>query len=166
MISHGPSNRFFSNLRFNFYKKKLLPGSGPFTSMTGLYIPFPQNVHIGSSVSINQHVLIDACCGGKIGIGNDCLIGPYVLIQASDHRFDDPAVPIKGQGYTAGEIVIGDDCWIGGHVTITKNVHIGKGSIVGANSVVTRDIPEYTIAAGNPAKVIRNRFTGVVETEP
>jgi acetyltransferase-like isoleucine patch superfamily enzyme len=160
LITHGPTF-LFSNLRYRFYKKQLMPNSGPFSSMTGLFIPFPKSVFIGENVSINQYVLIDACCGGKIHIGDNCSIGPYVLIQASDHRFDDTTVPINKQGWNPGEIVIKDDCWIGGHVTITRNVTIGKGSVIGANSVVTNDIPDYSVAVGCPARVIRMRSSSI-----
>jgi len=85
------------------------------------------------------------------------MIGPYVSIRAADHCFDNLSEPIRCQGHTPGKIVIEDNCWIAGHVTITRNVTIGSGSIVGANSVVTKDIPKNSVAAGNPAKVIRSR---------
>ena len=85
------------------------------------------------------------------------MIGPYVLIRSTDHRFDDLSKPIICQGHTSGKIIIEDNCWIAGHVTLTKCVTIGSGSIIGANSVVTKDIPPNSIAAGNPAKVIRSR---------
>ena len=56
-----------------------------------------------------------------------------------------------------GGIIIEDDCWLGSHVTVTKGVRIGKGSVIGANSVVTKDIPPYSVAVGTPAKVIKKR---------
>lgn len=158
-VTSGPSNRLFSGLRYRHYKKRLMPGSGPFASLTGLSIACPDTIFIGKDVSINRFVTIAACHGGSIRIGNNCLIGPYVLIRSADHRFDDATRPIREQGHNPGTIIIEDDCWIGGHVTVTRNVRIGKGCIIGANSVVTRDIPEYSIAAGNPARVISLRTT-------
>lgn len=156
-VTTGPSNRLFSGMRYSHYKKRLLPGSGPFSSMTGLSIHCPENVFIGENVSIGRLVTISACHGGEIRIGNNCLIGPYVLIRSADHHFEDPSVLIREQGHDKGHIFIGNDCWISGHVTITRNVRIGRGSVIGANSVVTHDIPEYSVAAGIPARVIRTR---------
>jgi acetyltransferase-like isoleucine patch superfamily enzyme len=156
-IVFSPSSRFFSNLRFSFYARKMKPGSGPFQSMTGLQINTPELVYIGKNVSINCFVIIDASEGGEISIGNDCMIGPSVLIRAADHRFDKLSELIRCQGHNPGKIIIEDNCWIAGHVTITRNVTIGSGSVIGANSVVTKDIPRNSIAAGNPAKVIRSR---------
>ena len=160
VVSSGPSGRLFSTMRYRHYRKRMVPGSGPFGSLTGLSISCPKNVFIGKHVSINRFVTISACHGGEIRIGDNCLIGPYVLIRSADHRFEDPAVPIRTQGHNPGPISIGDDCWIAGHVTITRGVTIGKGCVIGANSVVTRDIPEYSVAAGNPARVIGSRRTG------
>ncbi len=157
LITSGPSNRAFSGLRYRFYRGRLLPGSGPFESLTGLSIPCPGSVFIGKNVSINRFVTITACHGGRIRIGDNCLIGPYVLIRSADHSFDDTSRPIREQGHEGGEIVIGNDCWIAGHVTVTRNVRIGDGCVIGANSVVTKDIPAYSVAAGVPARVIRSR---------
>lgn len=154
-ITHGPSNQFFSRLRWSYYHRYLEKGSGYFTSLSGLSISGQDAVYIGDQVSINRDVTIDASDGGHIRIGNNCLIGPYVLIRSADHAFGDSAKPIRCQGHTGGCIVIEDNCWIGGHVTVTRDVTIGTGSVIGANSVVTRDIPPFSLAAGNPAKVIR-----------
>ena len=66
-------------------------------------------------------------------------------------------VPIKEQGYREADIIIEDDVWIGANSVITSGVHVGKGAIIGAGSVVTKNIPSYAIAAGTPAKVIKQR---------
>jgi galactoside O-acetyltransferase len=156
-ISLCPSNPFFSLVRWKYYRKKLIIGSGKFSSLTGFFISAPDKVFIGNNVTINRFTLIDASEGGKIFIGDNCLIGPYVLIRSADHSFIDTDLPIRSQGHIKGDIIIEDNCWIGGHVTITRNVTIGKGSIVGANSVVTKNIPPFSIAAGSPAKIIKDR---------
>lgn len=156
-IMNGPSNKIFSELRWKFYRSRLKKGSGYFSSLTGLSIPCPESVFIGNNVSINHSVSINACLGGSIIIGDNCMIGPYVLFRSADHRFNDAELPIRSQGHTRGDIIIEEDCWIAAHVTVTANVKIGKGSVVGANSVVTHDIPPYSIAAGVPARVIKSR---------
>jgi acetyltransferase-like isoleucine patch superfamily enzyme len=156
-IMHGPSNRYFSDLRWKRLRRRLRTGSGKFSSLTGLSIPCPERVWIGEGVSLNQNVVVNACNGGEIRIGEHSLVGPFVLFRAADHTFSDPDRRIGLQGHQSGRIVIEEDCWIGGHVTITRDVTIGRGSVIGAQSVVTRDVPPYSVVAGNPARVIRSR---------
>jgi len=156
-VVYGPSNRFFSDLRFRFYSTRLLEGSGRFSSRTGLSIPCPENVWIGDDVGFNEFVILNACNGGEIRIGNHSLVGPFVLMRAADHAYADRAVRINRQGHHAGRIILEEDCWIGGHVAITRDVTIGKGSIIGAGSVVTTDIPPFSVAVGNPARVVKSR---------
>ncbi|WP_144876525.1 DapH/DapD/GlmU-related protein [Microbacterium sp. 1.5R] len=98
-------------------------------------------------------------CSGSIVIGDDVMLGPGVRIYSENHVFSDASVTIKSQGVERGAVVIGDDCWIGSGVTITSGVTIGRGVVIGSGSVVTRDIPAFSIAAGSPAKVIRSRKT-------
>ena len=78
------------------------------------------------------------------------------MITDADHRFDDPTRPITWQGFASkGPTRLGDNVWLGENVVVTSGVTIGARSVIGANSVVTRDIPPGTIAAGAPAKVLR-----------
>lgn len=87
-------------------------------------------------------------CYYRITIGKDCLFSQNVILRDSDiHK-------IEGK-QNFGEIIIGNHCWIGTNVIILKNVHIGDNVIIGAGSVVTKDIPSNCVAVGNPAKVIR-----------
>ncbi|WP_246057569.1 acyltransferase [Leptospira gomenensis] len=111
---------------------------------------------IGNGCSFNNNVFIGAS-NGKIEIGDKVLIGPNVVLRAADHIFADSTRPIMEQGHKGGIIRIEDDVWIGANVVITSNVKVGKGCVIAAGSVVTKDLPEYSVAAGVPAKVIRNR---------
>jgi galactoside O-acetyltransferase len=142
--------------RYLFYKL-FLRSAGYFHSMSGLRIPAPESVSIGDDVGINLGVLINSCNGGSIDIGNHVMIGPYCVFRSADHVFTDTSRPMKSQGHAGGKIVVEDDCWLGSHVVVTKNVTIGKGSIIGAHSVVTHDIPPYSIAMGAPAVVKKSR---------
>ncbi len=95
----------------------------------------------------------------EITIGKNVMIGPHVVIVDHDHGTENAGVPMVFQKMKTAPVVIQDDVWIGAHVTITKGVHIGTGAIVGANAVVTRNIPDYCIAVGIPARVIGHRQT-------
>lgn len=100
----------------------------------------------------------NASIGGPCYIGNDVMMGPHCTIYTRNHKATDPSIPMNAQGYEQAKPVhIGDDVWIGGHVIILPGVHIGSHAIIGAGSVVTKDIPEWAIAAGNPAVVKKYR---------
>jgi acetyltransferase-like isoleucine patch superfamily enzyme len=114
-------------------------------------------LEIGDRVSLNSNVYLNACSAGTILIGNDVLIGPNAVLRASDHRFDDPTQPIRLQGHSGGAIVIEDDVWLGANVTVVGGVRIGRGAVVAAGAVVTRDVPPLAIVGGVPARVIRMR---------
>jgi chloramphenicol O-acetyltransferase type B len=91
------------------------------------------------------------------------MLSDNVNIIGHDHIFNKAGVPtiLAGRPDNEPETIIEDDVWIGHGVTIMRGVKIGEGSIVGANSVVTKDIPPYSIFAGVPAKFIRSRFTEI-----
>ncbi|WP_435254326.1 acyltransferase [Tenacibaculum sp. A30] len=108
---------------------------------------------IGRNCSVNRNSMIL----GKVVIGNNTLIAPNVVIVGSNHIFNNPNELIKNQGVVSKGINISDDVWIGANVTITDGVSIGKGCVVGAGSVVTNDIPDYSIAVGVPAKIVKKR---------
>lgn len=107
-----------------------------------------------TALSAGVHVSAD---GGSIRMGAHVAVGPYTVIRAANHRYDRLDVPIMLQGHEAGSIIIEDDVWIAANCTITPNVRIGQGAIVGAGAVVTKDVPAYSIVAGVPAVVIGHR---------
>lgn len=117
------------------------------------------NVRLGKNVFINFHsVFLDTCL---ITIGSRTLVGPNVSFFSATHPLD-PLVRNGTQGPELGkEIHVGEDCWIGGNVIILPGVVIGKGCVVGAGSVVTKSVPDFTVVAGNPAKVIRKVETAL-----
>jgi acetyltransferase-like isoleucine patch superfamily enzyme len=92
----------------------------------------------------------------RIIIGKKVLLAPRIYISTTNRKYDDVETPIIDQGYVSkGDVVIEDETWIGINSCILSGVKIGKHSIIGANSVVTKDIPSYSLAAGNPAVVIK-----------
>lgn len=112
---------------------------------------------IGNSCAIGHNSFITA--SNEIRIGNNVLFGGNVLVSDNSHgrctpdELDIP--PIKREVFSKGPVVIDDNAWIGQNACILANVHVGKGAIIGANSVVTHDVPPYCVAVGSPAKVIQ-----------
>jgi acetyltransferase-like isoleucine patch superfamily enzyme len=110
---------------------------------------------VGRGTTINQGSFVEAV--ERIDIGANCLIGEYVSIRDNDHAFADPALPIRQQGFVSTPVVIEDDVWLGRSVVVTRGVRIGRGAVVGANSVVTHDVPAGAVVVGAPARVIKWR---------
>lgn len=120
-----------------------------------------QNCYFGNGktlrVGSNSQLGVNARIQPSVTIGNDVLMGFDVIILTSTHEFEDPSTPVRLQGYLAGPVEIGNDVWIGARVIIMPGVTIGDHSIIGANSVVTRNIPPLSVAAGMPCRVMRKR---------
>jgi galactoside O-acetyltransferase len=119
---------------------------------------------VAANVYFNRSVHINASVGGCIRIGENCLIGPNVVIRTAGHCFDRLDVPIRSQGHKILDINIGTDCWIGANAVILGGVSLGNGVVVAAGSVVTRDVPANTVVAGVPAKTIRSRGEPEIES--
>ncbi len=116
--------------------------------------PAPGRVSIGEGTFLNLGVMVAAV--GLVEIGSHCMLANGCFVTDGNHRFDDPGKPVPWQGFTTkGPTRIGDNVWLGANVVVTSGVTIGERSVVGANSVVTQDIPPFSIAAGAPAKVLR-----------
>lgn len=118
---------------------------------------FEPKITIGSNCKIGEYSHITAC--NRITIGDGMLTGRFTLITDNSHGSlsleNSNIPPIKRELVSKGEIVIGNNVWLGDKVTICGGVHIGDNVIIGANSVVTKDIPSHSMAAGIPAKVIK-----------
>jgi maltose O-acetyltransferase len=101
---------------------------------------------------------IDCMIPYDLKVGKDVMMGPDVIIVGENHQFERSDIPMRLQGYKKYPPVrIEDDVWIGARVLIMPGIKIGKGAIIGAGSVVTKDIPPYAICAGNPVRVIKYR---------
>lgn len=117
----------------------------------------------GGNVIIGDNTHIQASCNikgflGSVIIGRNVQIAPHCAFSPYEHNFEDRDTPIYLQGIrSAGDIVLEDDVWLGLGVTVLEGVRIGRGAVIGAGAVVTKDIPEYAVAVGVPARVIRRR---------
>ena len=105
--------------------------------------------NLGRGISIN--------CYLDVEIGDSALFADDVYISDFDHRFDDLTQTIKSQGIVKSRVRIERDVWLGTKVTVCRGVVIGEGTVVGANAVVTRDLPAFSVAVGVPARVIKDR---------
>ncbi|WP_413705341.1 DapH/DapD/GlmU-related protein [Pseudomonas sp. Pseusp16] len=121
----------------------------------GIHIDSPSKLTIGDDVSINRNCLINA--GGGVSIGSKTLIGPNVTIYSQNHAYKEKSIDIRLQGYERKSVVIGNDVWIACNATLLPGVAIGDGCVIAAGSVVTHNMPPYSIVAGVPAKVIGQR---------
>jgi acetyltransferase-like isoleucine patch superfamily enzyme len=110
---------------------------------------------IGDNTYIGPRSILGAA--GGITIGSNVLLGAGVHLLAENHEFRDMNRRINQQGVTRKGIVIEDDVWIGNAAIVLDGVHIGRGAVIGAASVVTRDVSAFTVVAGNPARVIGKR---------
>ncbi len=134
---------------------------------------FPYNkFSIGNDSTIEDFVCINNALGdviigsrsriglgntviGPIRFGNNLAIAQNVVFSGLNHGFEDVTIPPCDQKCTVSEIVINDDCWIGANVVVTSGVTIGRHCVIAAGSIVTKNVPPYTVVAGNPAKPIK-----------
>lgn len=144
-----PENR----LRMLEILKELCPNQGDNVYVTApFFCDYGYNIHLGNNVYINYNcTILDVC---RVTIGDDVLIGPSVEIYTAIHPIDwkERATRIE----YGKPVTIGNNVWIGGNATICPGVTIGDRSVIGAGSVVCKDIPDNVVAAGNPARVIRH----------
>ena len=110
---------------------------------------------IGDNSSIGPDAYVG--CSGKIVIGKNVMFGPKCSLFAENHNFKDTNVTIKSQGVNQRGIVIEDDCWIGSNVIILDGVTIGKGSVIGAGALVTKNIPAGSVVIDKREKMVKGR---------
>jgi acetyltransferase-like isoleucine patch superfamily enzyme len=112
----------------------------------------PEKISIGNHCGFASGVFLTG--GGGITIGNYVGIGPDSKVWSVNHRFTDPELPWMKQGYDHDPVVIEDDVWLGANVFIMPGVTIGRGAIVSAGTVLSKSVPAFAIAAGNPGRVV------------
>lgn len=117
--------------------------------------PYGGYIKIGKNCTLNSFSHISG--NGGVEIGDNVLIATQCVIISANHNFSDCSLPISQQGETTGKITIEDDCWLGAGVKILAGVTVHTGCVIGAGSVVTHDIPPYSVVVGVPGKVIKKR---------
>jgi acetyltransferase-like isoleucine patch superfamily enzyme len=119
-----------------------------FRDLPHAFIKIGRNSFVGESVVIRGQ--------GGVSIGDSVLIAPQAKILAVNHNFTDVTRPIIEQGVTGRGIVIEDGAWIGAGAVVLDGVRVGRNAVVGANAVVTKDVPPYCLVVGTPAKIVRD----------
>ena len=137
-VEIGPNTLVMHGAVLHVYNFRGLPRSG---------------IRIGRDSLIGEYTVIRG--QGGVTLGDRVYTSPMTQIIAVNHVFDDPNRPFVDQGITAEGIVIEDDVWLGSHAVVTDGVRVGRGAVVAAGAVVTRDVPAHTVVGGVPAKVIR-----------
>ena len=116
---------------------------------------FSRSLSIGDYSGIGKDTYVPS----DVTIGKYCMLGPEIVFYTNNHNTDRIDIPMCQQGFKSPRpIVIEDDCWIGRRVIILPGVTIGRGSIIGAGAVVSKSIPPYSVAVGNPARVVKSRL--------
>ena len=159
-------NMIAKNLPASFSHIKVFQKELRYILVRGYAKKVGKNVNIEKGATISSKLIIGDNSGvgicaniqGTCVIGNNVMMGPYCTVYTINHEHKDTNRPMCNQGFGKEKAVyIGDDVWIGGHVIILPGVHIGSHSIIGAGSVVRKNVPEYAVVIGNPAEVIKYR---------
>ena len=149
----------FKSTMFNLCKSKFKYFGDHAEFRPGAYAIGCSRISLGKRVIIRPGSMLFADPregGAEIVIEDDVMLGAGVHIYVHNHRFDDPQKQIIDQGnYPSKPVVLKKGCWIGANSTILPGAIIGENSVVGAGSIVTKDIPDRVVAAGNPARIIR-----------
>lgn len=150
----APLGRFAQQLR-NLCARKLLKQCGRSIRVNpGVRFGSGARVAVGNNCNLSQRMRVI----GDLILGDDVMLGPEIVFISYNHEFSDLEVPMRAQGVTDSKpVVVGNDVWIGMRALIMPGVHIGNHAIVAAGSVVTKDVPEWGIVGGNPAKLIKYR---------
>jgi maltose O-acetyltransferase len=155
--------RAYYNNIYNGYRKKYSLSKDFYFNGDGILMYGEGVISIGSNSYIGRYSRIQVSEGYSVTIGSNCRIGPLFQVWTQTGNVDsDFSDPLK-VGTKYGNITIGDAVWIGTSVVISPGVKIGNNAIVGANSVVTKDVPDYAIVGGVPAKLIR--FKSIKQSE-
>lgn len=111
------------------------------------------NATVGNYSELGTRSMIQA----NVHIGDNVIMGPDVKIYSRNHKFDNLDIPIKDQGKNYFETFIGNNVWLGANVVVTAGTKVGNNAIAAAGSVITKDVPDYAIVGGVPAKVLKYR---------
>lgn len=119
----------------------------------GAFLASGKGIEIGDNSGLGLNCRV----AGPLVIGNDVMMAPGVMIFTQNHETADTSIPMRLQTAPKKKVVIGNDVWIGANALIMPGVKVGNGCIIAAGAIVTRDVPDYAVVGGNPAKIIKFR---------
>jgi galactoside O-acetyltransferase len=153
----GKNVKFYGGVRINGNSPGAIDIGNEVRILRNVTISTSNNgkIQIGDKTHIGEGTIIFSDIGIKIG--NNVIIGPQNIIVDFDHIYKHIDIPINNQGINRKEVIIEEDVWISSHCVITKGVRIEKGSVIGAGSVVNKNVPAYSVVAGIPIQVIKKR---------
>jgi maltose O-acetyltransferase len=159
LVLNWPDTRLGIALRREYVTLRVAAVGENFRLMKGCSIAGYHLVHIGNNSGIAEDVVVALGPGNKeLRIGDRSYIGPGTYIRNMNHRFDKVDLPISEQGHEGTDILIGNDVWVGARCILLAGTKIGDHSVIAAGSVVSSEIPSYSVAAGNPVRVVRRRL--------
>ncbi len=156
VVKNLPQNKYSNTLRSKVGKHLLGKCKNCVIRVSVELDRSSKHVFIGSS-QVGEYSVLSARSGGDIYIGDNVIMGGRIIFHTLNHNYEKRDVLIKKQGTIVEPISIEDDCWIGSDVIILPGVTIGRGSVVGAGSIVTKSVAPYSVVAGNPARMIKKR---------
>ena len=153
---HTPENYRPYSLFFPFLRKLLVKS---FLIDCGKGITVKSNADISMFIKVGNNSELGTRCmvQSHVVIGDNVIMGPDVKIYSRNHRYDHIDLPIQYQGKIQKQTVIGNDVWIGANVIILPGVTVGDHVVIGAGSIVAKDIEDYSVVGGNPARIIKKR---------
>lgn len=151
---------FFKKTMLTMSKRKFKSFSDSAEFRAGAYAIVCSKISIGKNVIVRPNTMIFADprkgSDGSVIIEDDVMLGSGIHIYTGNHRFDLSNVNLINQGHSPAEsVTLKEGCWLGANVIILPGVTVGKNSVIGAGSVVTKNVPDRVVAAGNPAKVLK-----------
>lgn len=148
------------SVRGEKYRKLRYFFASRFVAGCGKNVNFERGARFDSELTIgdNSGIGVNCLVGGRSVIGNDVMMGPDCIFYAQNHAYDRIDIPMNRQGFLEDRPVrVGDDVWFGARVIVLPGVTIGNHCIIGAGAVVTKDVPDYAVVGGNPARILRMR---------
>ncbi len=161
-----PNSSFGTRLRLIYWKKKLGNSNVKFIGRNTV-ISISSGLDLGNAFVLGDFSELVINDSDPVYIGNDVAMARGTYLRSANHVIDDAGIPIHSQGHTSKKIefngkvysiVIEDDVWVGANSIILTGAHIGSGSVISAGSVVSSEVPPFSIVVGNPARVVANRL--------